>query len=476
MSWSFFETIGNQGIQFIIGVFLARLLIPEDFGLIGALSIFIGVAGVLVDGGFKISIIRSRDSTEVDYSTIFYINIIVSLFISIFFFFLAPFLSTYFNKPELCNITKALSVLPILNGFGLVQSAILNKNLKFKENAKISLASNFISGVIALLIAYNNYSYWALVWRSIIASFLYTLILWISNDWRPKLVFSVIALRKHFKFGSKLLLTGVIDAFFDNIYSFIFGKYFSMKDLGFFTRGKGYADLATTSISVAVQKVSTPLLSYNSLGNDDIFKTHIKLFRSSSLLIFTCNALLFSISEPLIVLLIGAKWIPAIPFLQVFSISGMIYSILNSNSSFLQVMGRSDLILKNTLVGRPIQIIILIITIQFQSIFIAWGIVIHYFLMALISFYIVSLVSKKRFIVLIKPLFQPALISFTMGIIVFFTGKLLTDKISVWAVIIVQISEALIIVLGFMKILNLSEYLVLKKLKSKIAIKIGLTN
>lgn len=473
--WSFFETFGSQAIQFVIGVFLARLLTPENYGLIGVLAIFIGIAGVLVDSGFKTSIIRNRELHEEDCSTIFYVNLTVSIIISLIFYLSSTYISYYFAKPELTNIVRVFALLPIINGIGLVQTALLIKELKFKIIAKISILANLISGMISIVMAINNLSYWALVWKVLLMAIIYNGLIWFYGKWKPKLSFSITALKKHFNFGSKLLLTGIVDSFFDNIYSFIFGKYFSMKDLGFFTRGKGYADLVTTSISVSIQKVNTPLLSHKNIDDEGVFRTYSKLLKSSSLLIFSANALLFSIAEPLLLFLLGSKWAEAIPYLQVLTISGMIYSILNSNSSFLEVMGRSDLILKNTLIGRPIQIAILLITLQFGSIFIAWGIVLHYFIMAFVSFYIISVVSKKKIFMLIKPLIQPIFISFIMGLIVFFTGKLLSGKIHETIIISIQLIEAIIIIISFIKFLNLNEYFILQSLKNKFALKLRLS-
>lgn len=470
-SWSFFENIGNQGIQFIISVFLARLLIPEDFGLVGALSIFIGIAGVLVDGGFKISIIRSKDCTETDFSTIFYINLIVSLLVSALFFFLAPFLSTYFNKPELCNIAKAFSILPIINGLGLVQSAILFKNLKFKNNAKISFAANIISSLIALYLAYNNYSYWALVWRSIITAFFYTLFLWITSIWRPKLVFSLVVLRKHFKFSSKLLLTGVIDSIFDNIYTFLFGKFYNFRDLGFFSRGKAYAELVSNSVSTAIQKVNIPLILSESKNNESILNSYTKLLQASSLLIIGANVLMITIAETFVLITLGSKWLPSVPYLQILCIVGIIYNILNSNSSLLEILGRSDYILKTTLLSRPIQIIILVMTLQFSMKIIAIGIVFHYLFCLSLSFYFVTKTTNKKLSFFIKPIIKPIEISIITGTVILFLGYLIKNNMSNIGTLVILVVSSLIINIVLMRFYKLKEYQIIKYTISNLNLK-----
>ncbi len=344
--WSFFETFGNQGFQFIVGIILARLLIPEDYGLIGVLAIFIGISGVLIDSGFKTSIIRSHDLTDVDCSTIFFVNLLVSFATASLLFASANIIAIYFKKPELVNVTRVCALIPIINGFGLVQASLLFKNLQFKRNAKISIASNVISGLIAIFLAFKGFSYWALVWKAILAAGIYNSMLWITSNWHPKFNFSLEILKKHFRFSSRLLITNILATVFDNIYSFVFGKFFSLKDLGFFTRGKGFVDLATKTISSATQKVNTSLLAATGKGNDYKINAYSKLLRATALLIFPVTALLIAVSEPMILALIGEKWLSAVPYLRILAIAGMLYPVLNSISALFEVLGRSDIILK----------------------------------------------------------------------------------------------------------------------------------
>lgn len=467
--WSFVETFGSQGIQFAIGVVMARLLLPDDYGLVGVLSVFIGISGVLIDSGFKTSIVRSDDLTDKDCSTIFYVNLVISFCISCLLYLSADPLANYFHRGELRNIVRVFAVIPFINGFGLVQGALILKNLQFKLNAKILLAANLISGVVSIYMAFTGFAYWALVWKAVIMAGIYNILIWVFSSWKPQRYFSLAILKKHFRFSSKLLLTGLIDTFFDNIYAFIFGKYFSMRDLGYFTRGKGYADLVTTSISAAVQKVITPLLTHNNSSHDFLFSSYTKILRSSTLLVFSANALLLAVAEPFILLLLGEKWLPSVPYLQVLSVSGMIYSVLNANSSFLEVKGRSDLILKKTLLSRPVQIVVLLITINFPSIVVACGIVVHYLIALIISFVIISLVAHKKFLDLFKPLLLPLLISGTMGLIVLLTGVFLQQRFSATLVIAIQFAEAFVLIVVLLRVFKLEEFFLLKKISARLS-------
>lgn len=450
--WSFFETFGNQGIQFVIGIILARLLLPEDYGITGVLAVFVGIAGVLVDSGFKTSIIRSKDITDVDCSTIFYVNLLVSVFTGLLLFVSGEWIAGFFNRPELVNVTKVFALIPFINGLGLVQSALLFKNLQFKLNAKISIASNLISGGFALFLAFKGFSYWALVWRAILSSGIYTTLLWVFSSWRPKLIFSFEILKKHFKFSSRLLLTGILDSFFDNIYSFIFGKYFSFKELGFFTRGKGYVDIVSKTLSVTIQKVNTPLLSSLNKNQSDTINLYFKLLKITCLFIFPPCVMLAVLAKPLILILIGEKWLPAVLYLQLLVISGIIYPIQNANSSLFEVMGESKLILKSTLISRPIQILILAISSNFGTIVITLGIALHsVFMLFLSSYFVIRLINcsiKKIF----YNLFPAIIISVSMGFIVSIFGICFGDYFKVGLLLVIQILIGFIslIILMFM--------------------------
>ncbi|NOU18342.1 MAG: lipopolysaccharide biosynthesis protein [Bacteroidales bacterium] len=460
--WSLFETVGNQGVQFIIGIILARLLLPEDYGITGVLAIFIGIAGVLVDSGFKTSIIRSKDLSGVDCSTIFYVNFLISILIGLLIFLSGESIARFFNKPELVNVTRVFAIIPVINGLGLVQSALLFKNLQFKLNAKISIASNVVSGLIALFLAFNGFSYWALVWRALIGAGIYTILLWLTSNWRPSIVFSMIILKKHFKFSSRLLVGEILATLFNNIYSLIFGKFFSFKELGFYTRGKGFVDTVTKTLSVAIQKVNTPLLSAS--GDDDNYKiaVYVKLLRATTLLIFPASVLLVAVSEPMIIFLIGEKWRMAIPYVQILAISGMIYPVLNANYALYEVLGRSDIIIKQTIIARPMEIIILLITVQFSAMTVAWGILFFGVFGLFLSFYFVEKVIDRNVSIIMKALLPALTISIVMGISVYFIGLILKNCLSSGILFGLQSILGIIITILIFMLLKVREFELIK--------------
>ena len=471
--WSFFETFGNNGLQFVVGIILARLLLPEDYGIIGVLAIFMGISAILVDSGFKTSIIRSKDLTDVDCSTIFYVNLSVSIVVALLLFASAPGIANFFNKPELVNVTRVFALIPVINGFGLVQSALLLKNLQFKRNAKISIASNVISGAIAVFMAFTGFSFWALVWKAIINRSIYNLLIWITSSWHPQLIFSLEILKKHFRFSSKLLLTGILDSFFDNIYSFIFGKFFSFKELGFFTKGKAYVNLVTRTLSIAIQKVNTPLLAAADKDRNSTINAYTKLLRATTLLIFPAIALLVVVAEPMIVFLIGEKWLPAVAFLQILAFAGMTYPITNANSSLFEVLGHSNIVLKVAIISRPIQLIILLITINFNAHIVALGILIHQIILLCISFYYIIFLTKQEVSVILKNLIPAISISLSMGLIVYFIGLFCSVFLKTGILFAIQLISGFIITIFMFWFFRIKEFNLIRKLIIKKALRHG---
>lgn len=420
------ESLGTQIIQFVIGIILARLLSPEDYGLVAIIYIFTSFSTVIIDSGFKTSIIRTPDLTIQESSTIFWYNTIVSLFVSGLLFLSADYVSFIFHKPQLALLLKVFSIVPIINSFGLVQNALMFRNLDFKLNTKIVLVSNTISGIFAIFLAVKGYSYWSLIVKAILQSVLNTSFYWVFNKWKPLFVFDLIAFRKHFRFGNKLLLVGLIDTVFDQVYSFIIGKFYSLKDLGLYKRGEGYVELVSKSISRSIQKVNSPILAVLKSQNSDIIGPHRKIVSNSCFAIYPMLLGLASIASPLILVLIGEKWLPSVVFLQLLALSRLAYPIINSGASVLEVLGRSDLNLKYTLINRSLLVIILIFSTQFGIISLIIGKIIHSFASAILIMYFVEKTTNLKIYTQILDISRIFLSSLLMAIVTYLFVYLVT--------------------------------------------------
>ncbi len=259
--WSALDGFANQGIQFLVGIILARLLTPHEFGLIGMLTIFIALSQSFIDSGFANALIRKQDCTQVDYSTVFYFNFVVSIIIYFVLFFSASSISVFFNEPQLELLLQVFGIGLILNAIGTIQRTILTKEINFKLLMRISIVSSIISGIIAITLAYNNFGVWSLVVLTLSRFGFNSLLLWLWGKWMPNLVFSYASFKELFSFGSKLLMSGLLDATYRNIYFLVIGKYFSSIELGYYTKADQFKAIPSQYLTMIIQRVSYPLLS-----------------------------------------------------------------------------------------------------------------------------------------------------------------------------------------------------------------------
>ena len=259
--WSFFEAVGLKGVQFVIGIILARLLFPEQFGLIGMLVIFMAIARTFLDSGFGAALIQRKNPTETDICSIFYFNILVGLIAAALLCLTAPLIASFYSQPILAPLTRAMSLVIVINSFGLIQSTILARQINFKTLTKASLFSGALSGIIGISMAYAGYGVWSLVYQQVSGTFFTTLFLWLANTWRPSLLFSFQSLREMFGFGSKILASGLLNQIFDNIYLLVIGKLFSAADLGYYTRANNLQALPSQALASMVGRVTFPVFS-----------------------------------------------------------------------------------------------------------------------------------------------------------------------------------------------------------------------
>lgn len=365
--WSFLETLGMQGTRFVIGIVLARLLFPEQFGLIGMLTIFMAVAQVFLDSGFGAALIQKRDPTPTDISSIFYFNIAVGMLAAGLLCLVAPWIAAFYGQPILTPLTRAFSLTIVINSFGLVQTTILEKQINFKALTKVSLVANGLSGIIGIAMAISGFGVWSLAIQQISGSLLRVVIVWFLNDWRPALVFSIASLRQMFGFGSRMMVSRLLNQFFNNIYLPVVGKFYSATDLGFFTRATSLEQLPSHTLSAMVGKVTFPVFA--SIQDDPIrLKRGLKKALTTLVLInFPVMIGLVAVSRPLILVLLTEKWEESIPYLQLLSLAGATYALHLINLNLLQALGRSDLFLRLEILKKLLTVMNIVVTCR-------WGI------------------------------------------------------------------------------------------------------
>lgn len=396
MFWVSVEVFGQQGIQLIVLVVLSRLLNPEDYGVLGLTSVFIIIAQVFLDGGFGLSLIRSQKNTNIDYSTVFYFNILISLFLIATIYFTSPFIADYYDSPKLKLVLKLVALTILIDGLGLIQRTILTKNMEFQKLSFIQICSGFISGVFAIVMAYRGFGIWALVAQRIIMSIINTIGVWIASKWRPTSEFSYSAFKRHFSFGSKLLLSGVIDRIFYNSYTLIIGKIYDPLSLGYYTQAVKIHDLPVINFSTIISKVSISKLAPFKDNNDLLKREFQKLVKLSSYVSFPMMVLLAISAYPLIFTFLGEKWIPSVKYIQVLALAGTIYPLHVLNLSIINIKGKSGLFLKLEIVKKILTIIVILLTYRYGILsMVAGQVVLSYMSFVVNSFFSGNLIGYK---------------------------------------------------------------------------------
>lgn len=460
--WSFIDQFANLGISFIVGVILARLLSPAEFGLIGMITIFIAVSQSFINSGFSSALIRKINCTNEDYSTVFFFNLAAGIIFVLILFFSSPLIADFFNEPTLKPIVRVLSLLLLIESLTIIQRTILTKRIDFKLQARISIISSSIAGVVAISMAYSGYGVWSLVFQQLLNQGLKSLLLWLWNHWRPVLIFSKASFKELFGFGSKLLVSGLIDTLYNNIYYLIIGKFFSAQELGYYTRADNFKNIPSQGLNGIIGRVSYPVLAGMQEDKSRLKRNYQTLIRSTMFITFVLMMGMAAAAEPMIITLIGEKWRPAIVYLQMLCFVGMLYPLHALNLNMLQVSGRSDLFLKLEIIKKILAVPIILIGIY-------WGIKIMIAAMminTIIAYYLNSHWSGRFIGYSIKQQVTDILPSFgialTMGFLLFITGLLLPFNY-LWKFII-EVFAGTLFILIFCELTKFRDYIYIKEI------------
>lgn len=352
--WSFIDLFFNQAGNLIIQIILARLLLPEDFGIIGLVVAFVSLAQTFIDSGFTNALIREADTSQEDYSTVFYYNLGISLVIYFILFAIAPSISNFYNEEKLTSIVRVLSISTIITSLGAIQRTILIKKLDFKSQAIANTVSVVFSGIVSIYYAYKGLGVWSLVIFNVFKNVLLTIILSLENKWLPSLVFSIESFKKYFTFGWKLMISMLIDSLSANINSLVIGKMYSKVELGYYSNVSKIFNAIQTTLYGVVGKVSYPVLGKLQSEPDILKAGYRKIIKFISFINFPIMIGLIIIAKPLILVLLGDKWADSIIYFQLLSVTGILYPLQAINLNILQVKGRTDLFLKVTIIKRII--------------------------------------------------------------------------------------------------------------------------
>lgn len=369
--WKFLERGGTQCVQFVIQIVLARLLCPDDYGVLAILMAFLAFSNVFVQSGLNIALIQKQDADETDFSSVFWLSFSIALVLYCFLFCTAPFIAVFFGKKILTPVLRVLAVTLFFGSLNSVQSAIVAKTMQFKRFFFSSMGGAIGSGLIGIIVAINGYGVWALVAQQLLNCFIITIILWFTVKWRPHLVFSYKKIQNLFSFGWKLLCSGIIGTAYVQIFNLTIGKIFTSKDLGYFNRGDAFPSIIATNLDGSIQSVILPALSSN---NNDKNAIKQMVRRSMSVSSFLLLPLMFGMivaAKPMVQVLLSDVWLPCVPFIQLSCFYFALFPFHTANLTAINAIGRSDIYLKLELVKDIIGVLIMFLSIRFGIFFMA---------------------------------------------------------------------------------------------------------
>lgn len=454
-AWSFIDNIANSGISFLVGVILARMLSPKEFGIIGMITLFIAISNTIIDSGFGTALIRKQKVKDEDYNTVFIFNLLTSILLYLALFLSASWISSFFNEPQLISITRVIGTILIINAISLVPRTKLIKNIDFKTQAKISLISSVTSGLIGITLAYYKMGVWSLVGVQLFRQIFQSIFLFIYCKWIPNMIFSLQSFKELFGFSIRVLLADLINTFYKNIYYVVIGKIYSAVQLGYYTRSEQFNTIFTNNLTNIIYRVSYPALSSIQDDQDKFYDSFRKLLKCSALLSFTGVLGLAAVSKSLVIVLIGDSWLESAEYLQIISLYGILYPLQTLNLSILNVKGRSDLLLKLEFLKKIFFIPVILIGVTTNLKTMLWASVLYYYFEYLCnSFYSKRLIGYGT-IDQLKDLFPLFILS---SIIALLTISLNLLNILPITTLIIQISVFVLLFLITHELYHLEEY------------------
>ena len=457
--WSAADAFLGQGVTFIVGIVLARILTPAEYGLIGIVLIFTIILSGVVDSGFPNALIRKTNTTDDDYNTMFITNMAMSIAMFLLLFVIAPFIAQFFGRQELTALCRVMGLILIIQALSITQTTILTKRIDFKTKTKASLISAVGSGIIGIGMAYAGFEVWALVAQQISKNLLYTVVLWTLVRWWPKLSFNKESFHYMWGFGWKLTVSGLLNNIWNQLYQVVVGKFYSPATLGHYTRSKEYANIFSSNLTAIIQRVSYPALAEVQNDTERMVMAYRKIIKVSMFITAICMIPLGAIAEPLIYCLIGPQWSEAASYLPLICLSMFLYPLHAINLNMLQIQGRSDIFLILEIVKKIIGVVPLLLGIFVNIYWMLWGVVIT----GVISFFLNSYYTGKKMKysswMQLKDISASFTVSLTMAVAVYFFKYI---PLSYWIVLPLQLFVGAALFFIVCEKAKLEEYLELK--------------
>ena len=434
--WKLLERGGTQGIQFIVQIVLARLLMPEVYGTVAFVTVFITLAQVFVQSGLGTALIQKKEADNVDFSSVFYLSLGLATVLYGLLFLFAPFISRFYHDAELIPVLRVLGVVLFFGAANGIQNAWVSRHMMFKELFKRSIGALLISGTVGIIAAYSGLGIWALVIQQVTNQAAVTIIMWFTIKWRPIRAFSFSRVRVLFSFGWKLLLSSLIDQLYRDLRTLVIGRMFSSSTLGFYNKGQQFPNLIVSNINGSIQAVMLPALSSHQDDKQRVKAMMRRAIKTSSFIIFPMMVGMAVVAEPMVRLLLTDKWLPAVPFLRVFCFTYMLWPIHTANLQAINALGRSDIFLKLEVIKKVVGLIILSISVPMGVYAIALGGVVSGITSSIINAWPNRKLLNYSYVEQLLDFFPAFGLSVLMGAMVFLIGTLPVED---WQRLILQV-------------------------------------
>ncbi len=417
--WRFAERCGAQGVSFIVSIVLARLLAPDAYGTVALVTVITTILQVFVDSGMGNALIQKKDADDLDFSSVFYFNFIICLILYVGMWFAAPFIADFYEMAELTSLVRVISLTLVISGIKNVQQAFVSRNLLFKRFFFATLGGTIFSAFLGIWMAYQGYGVWALVAQQLSNVAIDTLILWLTVKWHPKLMFSFVRLTGLFSYGWKLLVSSLIDTVYNNVRQLIIGKMYSSADLAYYNKGKQFPYLIVTNINTSIDSVLLPVMSKEQESKERVKAMTRRAIKTSTYVMAPLMMGLAFTATPVVRLVLTEKWLPCVPFLQIFCITYMFYPIHTANLNAIKAMGRSDLFLKLEIAKKMVGIALLLSTMWFGVMAMAYSLLIGSVVSQIINSWPNRKLLNYGYLDQLKDIFPGILLAVFMGVCVY---------------------------------------------------------
>lgn len=463
--WSTVERFSVQGIQFVLTIIIARLVTPSDYGLVAMVGVFLAIAQTFIDSGFSNALIQKRNRTQIDYSTVFYFNIFIGVFTYLVLYTVSPYISDFYREPKLDLIAKVIGLNLVVNSFSVVQRAKLTIELNFRLQAIMALVAVIVSGIGGIYWASIGYGVWAIVYQTLLNNILNTLFLWAFSRWLPSLVFSWQSFYGLFKYGSKLLIAGLLNTVYLNLYSLVIGRRFSAMSLGYYNRTSTIAQFFSVNLSNTINRALFPVLCEVQNDNDRLLRAYEKSLQIVSYCIFPLMTILLCLSKPLIIVFLGQKWLPCSNILQILCLAYCGTPIMILMFQLLNVKGKSNYTLKAEIYKKAFSLCLLFVTMPFGVEAMCWGILVYsvgdFFIMIFFMKQVFVNITIKKHLFILRPIL---IICLSIGGIIFLILSLVENPL---IQIFLSIMIAVVCLISFSVIFKIEAYTLVKEIVFK---------